>query len=164
MEKKKTKKAVLICLAILLTALTAFSGLGLASAVKEMRHEGLTYSQWYEGSVNGYYACLLVLILCVCLTAAAWIAVFKNPPRSVSRSGLTFLKACVCVFAIAACAFTFLAFWARAEWRQAAEMNVEGLTYYIRVFWRYRIGAMLSIFGCLTAVYQWLRRRKLPRR
>ena len=59
----KRRHWLLIAIAAAL-ALTALSLLCLFDAVREMIHEGLTYSQWYESAIAGFFIALQTLIGC----------------------------------------------------------------------------------------------------
>ncbi len=75
MGDRRVKRILLIIATVLVFLLFAFAAAALSYTVKEMRHEGLTYSQWYESSIFAFYSCLvftvafsiLLVYLLICL-------------------------------------------------------------------------------------------------
>lgn len=71
---KKRSRALKIALAVVVTiAQVLFTG-AMLMAYQEMRHEGATYSQWYEGSIKGFYGSVVWFMAVTPLFAAAWRA------------------------------------------------------------------------------------------
>ena len=53
-QKQKRIKTAALILAIFFTILALLSFGALWYSYRDMQHEGLTYSQWYEGSVAAF--------------------------------------------------------------------------------------------------------------
>ena len=75
MSDRRVKRILLIIAIVLVFLLFVFAAAALSYTYKEMRHEGLTYSQWYESSIFVFYSCLvftvsfsiLLVYLLICL-------------------------------------------------------------------------------------------------
>ncbi len=143
-KKQKIIKTTALILAILLTLLTLLSFSALWYSYQEMRHEGLTYSQWYEGSIAGFYSCQFITVLIVSLAAAAWIVFFRKPNRQLSPGTQRFLKIAFFGLIPVACALLVLTYVSRGELKAAQEACVEGLPLYIKTFGKYRVAALLA--------------------
>lgn len=156
-KQKRIKTAALI-LAVLLTLLTAGSVFALRYTYGEMRHEGLTYSQWYEGSVAGFYSCQFFAVLTAGLTAAAWYLFFRKPERrELSPGRKRLLKILLCILIPAALGLVILALVSRGEMKAAQAAYAEGLAAYISAYGKYRVAALLS---CEALGAVWFMQRK----
>ncbi len=132
-------------MAILFTLLALLSLGALWYSYREMRHEGLTYSQWYEGSIAGFYSCQLITVLIISLAAAAWAVFFRKPEqRQLSPGKRRFLKIAFFALIPIACALVILTVISGKEMKAAQEAYAEGLPAYIKTFGKYRVAALLS--------------------
>ena len=107
---KKRKMVVIITIITTVLEMCALSAL--LFSIREMNHEGLTYSQWYEGSIYGFYSCLLVMIVTTSLFLASWIPLFRGgKARNASKAAAwtQALKTVSVAFAILTVAFAILA-------------------------------------------------------
>lgn len=144
-KKQKRIKTAALILAILFTLLTLLSFGALWYSYRDMRHEGLTYSQWYEGSIAGFYSCQLITVLIVSLTAAAWIVFFrKSEQRQLSPGKRRFLKIAFFALIPIACALVILTFVSKNEMKAAQAAYAEDLPAYIKTYGKYRVAALLS--------------------
>ena len=62
-NKKKKYRIIKAVLAALLTLAEVFIAGAMISAYGEMCHERLTYSQWYEGSVQSFYRSIVLFLV-----------------------------------------------------------------------------------------------------
>lgn len=132
-------------MAILATVLLLLGMLALSQSAREMRHEGLTYSQWYEDSIYGFYTCMMVVVACTGLCAALWI-VWARAGRAWlanARPGPMKVGPAICV------ALTILlTAWAivrRGMIHQAASEGAEALEPYIRAYGNTRVLALIAL-------------------
>ena len=72
-NKKKKARAIKAALAVLMTLAELLFAGAMLSAYREMCHEGLTYSQWYEGSIQGFYSSVAWFLGVTLPFIAAWI-------------------------------------------------------------------------------------------
>ena len=153
----KRRHWLLIAIAAAL-ALTALSLLCLFDAVREMIHERLTYSQWYEGTIYGYYGWLLIVAALAGIALGCWIGWLfaARPLPAPGKRGRTVLGILCAVFLLLTVFFVFRSFASHGEIRQAAEANVECLAPYIEAYVQNRLWALLSleaaVFSLLPAV------------
>ena len=151
-----------------MTALTVLSTLVFALSIgvldyslKEMRHERLTYSQWYEGSVNSVYSSVMLVIVAFSLCAAAWFFLFHKKKQGKDKSArrrvsLIFLL----VFGLMSALFVVVAVGKYRELEMARERVEEVLLYYIHQFGKYRLLSLLSIEGAVVSLVSFLTERK----
>ena len=140
-------------LAILFTLLTLISFGALWYSYQEMLHEGLTYSQWYEGSIAGFYSCQFITVLIVSLAAAAWIIFLRKPNRHLSPGMRRFLKIAFLGLILIACALFILTFISGREMKAAQEAYADGLPAYIKAYGKYRVAALLSCEALATSAF-----------
>ncbi len=144
-QKQKRIKTAALILAILFTILALLSFGALWYSYRDMQHEGLTYSQWYEGSVAGFYSCQLITVLVVSLAAAAWIFFFRKPEqRQLSPGKRRFLRIAFFALIPVACALVILTIVSGKDMKAAQEAYAEGLPAYIKTYGKYRVAALLS--------------------
>ena len=144
-QKQKRIKTAALILAILFTILALLSFGALWYSYRDMQHEGLTYSQWYEGSVAAFYSCQLMTVLIVSLAAAAWIVFFRKPEqRQLSPGKRRFLRIAFFALIPIACALVILTIVSGNEMKAAQEAYAEGLPAYIKAYGKYRVAALLS--------------------
>ena len=146
MKNGKTKRVIFLVLFVLFTLLTGLSILALHYAAKEMNHEGLTYSQWYEGTIYGYYGWLLVFIALAGIALGCWIGWFfaARPLPALGKRSRTMLWILCAVFLLLTLFFVFRSFASHGEIQRAAEVNVDSLAPYIESYGRNRLWALLS--------------------
>ena len=130
----KRRHWLLIAIAAAL-ALTALSLLCLFDAVREMIQERLTYSQWYESAIAGFFIALQTLIGCsgaVIVFSLLWF--YSKRPRFDTR-WVSSLKAGTCGgFALITCGLTLWAVASHRTLTEATASGVESLAPYIRSF------------------------------
>lgn len=143
-KKQKWIKTATLILAIFFTLLTLLSFGALCYSYQEMRHEGLTYSQWYEGSIEGFYSCQLFTVLIVSLTAVTWIVFFRKPEQRLSPEKRRLLKTTFFSLIPVAFALVVLTLISRKEMKAAQNAYAEGLPTYIKAYGQYRVAALLS--------------------
>ena len=144
-KKQKRIKTTALVLAVLFTLLAFLSFGALWYSYREMQHEGLTYSQWYEGSISGFYSCQLITVLILSLAAAAWIVFFRKPERrQLSPGKRRFLKIAFFALIPVACALVVLTLVSRNEMKAAQAAYAEGLPAYVKAYGKYRVAALLS--------------------
>ncbi len=144
-KKQKWIKTATLILAVLFTLLTLLSFGALWYSYRDMRHEGLTYSQWYEGSIMGFYSCQLITVLIASLAAAAWAVFFRKPEQQrLSPGKRRFLKITFFALIPVACALVILTIVSGKEMKAAQDAYAEGLPAYIKAYGQYRVAALLS--------------------
>ncbi len=155
-------------LGIIIAIITTMSEVCVLSAllfsIREMNHEGLTYSQWYEGSIYGFYSCLLVTIVTTSLFLASWISLFRGgKAKNVSKAAAwtQALKTVSIAFAILTAAFVILAAVRYNAIETAAKENVECLEPYIRSYGNSLVYALLSFEAGLASVFGWRKAAKI---
>ena len=148
-KKKKWNTAMLIVFSVLATVLEAFSLFAVLLSAREMKHEGLTYSQWYEGSIYSFYFWLIVAVICSGLFLAAWYMLLfrKRKQDAANPDGkskyarkllLITFAALTLIFACESVAF-------RIETNRAYAANVECLAPYIMRFGKCLTAAVVSL-------------------
>lgn len=142
----------LLIAAIAATALTALAALGLAVSAREMIHEGLTYSQWYEGAIAGFYNVLQALIGCSGAAIILWMLWrYSKRPRVDTRE-IALVKAGICgALALIACGLVLWAVVSRRALNEAAASGVESLAPYIKTFGLSRSAAQAALEATLIA-------------
>ena len=147
MNNAKTKRGIFIFLSILFTLLTGLSIFALHYAAKEMRHEALTYSQWYEGTIYGYYGWLLIVAALAGIALGCWAGwlLTARPLPAPGKRGRTVLGILCAVFLLLTVFFVFRSFVSHGEIRRATETNVECLAPYIEAYGQNRLWALLSL-------------------
>ena len=158
MTNAKTKQTIFLLLSVFFTLLVFLSALGLGYAAKEMNHEGLTYSQWYESTIYGYYGWLLIFIALAGIALGCWIGWFfaARPLPALGKRGRMVLGILCAVFLLCTLFFVFLSFASHGEIQRVAEVNVDSLAPYIEAYGQNRLWALLSleaaVFSILPAV------------
>ena len=158
MKNAKTKRTILLLLSVFFTLLVFFAALGLGYAAKEMHHEALTYSQWYEGTIYGYYGWLLIFIALAGIALGCWIGWFfaARPLPALGKRGRTVLKVLCAIFQLCMLFFVFRSFASHGKIQRAAEVNADSLAPYIESYGQNRLWALLSleaaVFSLLPAV------------
>ncbi len=137
--KKKWK----IAAAVIMTMLEALSVAALCYAVRDMRHEGLTYSQWYEASIYGFYGCLLITAAVTGLMIASWVFLLRKEKGNRANRKRVY-GILTTVFFFLAAAFLILAAVRHGEIGRAAADNVECLEPYIRAYGNSLVCALLA--------------------
>ena len=147
MKNAKTKRGIFLVLSVLFTLLTGLSVFALHYAAKEMHHEGLTYSQWYEGTIYGYYGWLLIFIALAGIALGCWAGwvLTTRPLPAPGKRGRTALKILCAIFLLFTVFFVFRSFASHGEIRRATETNVECLAPYIEAYGQNRLWALLSL-------------------
>ena len=144
-KKQKIIKTTALILAILFTLLTLLSFGALWYSYQDMQHEGLTYSQWYEGSIAGFYSSQFMTVLILSLAVTAWIVFFRKPgTRQLSPGKKRFLKIALFALIPITCALVILTFISGRDMKAAQEALAEDLPAYIRAYGQYRVAALLS--------------------
>ena len=140
--------------------LTALSVLCLFDAAREMIHEGLTYSQWYESAIAGFFIVLQTLIGCSGAVIVFSILWFYSKRPGFDTRRVSPLKAGTCgVFALISCGLTL---WAVASYRTLTEVTasgVESLAPYIRSFGISRSAVQTALEATLIFGIAWLKRK-----
>ena len=158
MKNAKTRRTIFLLLSVFFTLLVFLSALGLGYAAKEMNHEALTYSQWYEGTIYGYYGWLLIVAALAGIALGCWIGWLftARPLPAPGKRARTVLGILCAVYLLLTVFFVFRSFASHGEIRQAAEANVECLAPYIEAYGQNRLWALLSleaaVFSLLPAV------------
>ena len=129
------------------TLLLIVAAVILSQAWREMHHEGLTYSQWYEGTIYVYYRWLLIVAALAGIALGCWIGwVFTaRPLPAPGIRGKTALKILCAIFLLFTVFFVFRSFVSHGEIRRATETNVECLAPYIEAYGQNRLWALLSL-------------------
>ena len=144
------------------TLLLIVAAVILSQALREMHHEGLTYSQWYEGSIYGYYYALLLMIaaagiwLAACLHALGVSAIRKvrgEPWRKV-------LGAMGIFFSCLALGMIVLAVIRHGNIQRAVAENAEGVAGNIRMYGKSLVAALVSVEAAIACLTGWLKNRK----
>lgn len=86
MKYKRWLTICLICAAALTTLLSLLLIGAAAQIHREMLHEGLTQSQWYESAVRSYRSCSLSAGGAVLATLALWLAALLRMRRAKKAS------------------------------------------------------------------------------
>ena len=158
MKNAKAKRGMLLFLSVLFTLLTVVSIFALRYAAEEMRHEALTYSQWYEGTIYGYYGCLMIVCALAGIALGCWAGwlLTARPVPAPGKRGRAALGVLFAVFLLLALFFVFRSIASYGEIGRAAEANVECLAPYIEAYGRNRLWALLSLeaaaFSLLPAI------------
>lgn len=85
MKRNRRHPVWLIALAVLMTLLAVLLAEMAAFAHREMLHEGLTQSQWYEGAIRSARHWRRAAALAVLAAAALWLAVPLRRHRIAKR-------------------------------------------------------------------------------
>ncbi len=152
-----------IIIIIMTAILEVCSVSALAFAIREMNHEGLTYSQWYEGSIYGFYSSLLVTIVTTSLFLASWIPLLRGRRARDAGKAAAWtraLKTLSIAFAILTVAFAVLASVRYSAIGTAERENVECLEPYIRSYGNSLVYALLSFEAGLASVFGWRKAAK----
>ena len=158
MTNAKTKQTIFLLLSIFFTLLVFLSALGLGYAAKEMNHERLTYSQWYEGTIYVYYGWLLIVAALAGIALGCWAGwvLTTRPLPAPGKRGRTVLGILCAVFLLCTLFFVFRSFASHGEIQRVAEVNVDSLAPYIEAYGQNRLWALLSleaaVFSILPAV------------
>lgn len=148
---------IALIVALMLTTLTA---LGLLASAREMIHEGLTYSQWYEGAIAGFFGALQVLIGCsgaVILILMLWI--YSKRPRDDTDRALP-LKTVICgTLALITCGLVLWTVVSHRTLNEAAASGVESLAPYIKTFGLSRSAAQAALEATVIAGIARLKRK-----
>ena len=147
MKNAKTKRGIFLVLSVLFTLLTCLSVFALHYAAEEMNHEGLTYSQWYEGTIYVYYGWLLIVAALAGIALGCWAGwvLTTRPLPAPGKRGKTALGILCAVFLMLTVFFVFRSFASHGEIGRAAETNVECLAPYIEAYGQNRLWALLSL-------------------
>ncbi|MBR5109411.1 MAG: hypothetical protein IK099_04380 [Clostridia bacterium] len=159
-----SKKRIWVAVAAVFTAIleTALIG-GLVYNIREMNHEALTYSQWYEGSIYGVYSSLLVVIAVTGLLLAAWVALFRSFRKKSGRKtrvGKRLPGILFAVFTLLTAAFILLSAVRHGEIGRAEEEKVECLAPYIKAFGNCLVFSLLSFEAAAASLIALLKRNK----
>ena len=162
---KKYKRTFLFILAAALTLSEILAAVGLAYAVREMRREALTYSQWYEGSLENVYRSVFLVLAVGGLMAGVWLSLFLKPRESpMTAKWRGCLRICFCVCAAAAVILVFSAGFIREQLLSARAKNQEGITYYIRTLGQCRILALIALDGAVGSLWALLRGKEITKK
>ena len=159
---EKTKRLIFFILAIPTTAFMLLSVSALTYAVRDMRHEGLTYSQWYEGSIRAYYLWLSVFLMNMGLCIAAWITALRRLRPHESKRDWMARRRAFHVMALLSAAlggvFAYSAFRRNVDMLNAAG-QVEALAPYIHAYESRRVCTLLSLEGFFFSLFGLVRSR-----
>ncbi len=157
-KKQKRIKTAALVLAILFTLLSLLSFGALWYSYRDMLHESLSYSQWYEGSIAGFYSCQFMTVLIVSLAATAWTVFFRKPDRQLSPGKKRFLRIAFFALIPITCALVILTFVSGNDLKAAQEACAEGLPGSIKACGQYRVAALLSCEALAAAAFAQSRR------
>lgn len=153
MKNVKAKRAVFLSLSILFTLLAILAAFGLSYAAREMAHEGLTYSQWYEGTISTYYGWLRILTAVIGLCLCCWCGfVFSVRPFPRLKKGARItLKIIFILCLLLTCLFVFRSFSSHA-YLQAMEAQAESLAPYIETYGQNRLWALIALEAAVFSI------------
>ena len=162
MAQNKRKRRALIALTVLVTLLWALAILGAVYAGREMRHEGLTYSQWYEDSVDAWYR---ALVLCVLTFGAVLccLAALLGAGRRLPRCGPRGRKLLWGALALGLAGFCFFALRAGQGHRLVMEnraLQTESLEPFLRFRGRNALGALVCLETAAALLWALKKRRQ----
>lgn len=155
MKKNRIGKALHWAAAILMTGRSVLYIGATEYAYREMRHEGLTYSQWYEGAIDGFYGMLMLAIPAVSLCAVVWYFLLRKrrtQPVQRSRMKKNVSRALACAFAVLTAVLFAAALKDKAGIARAAAENAECLAPYIESYGQSRVAALLSLEALLLSL------------
>lgn len=164
---QKRSRRLKIALAAIMTAAELLFICMMLFAYKEMRHEGATYSQWYEGSIAGFYGSVVWLLAVTLPFIAAWHVLIRDLRGmktwrripAIERSGAVFLAF---MFAFLACMFGYDKAKTALEYAQAA--NSEALAWNYESVGRYKVLMMLSAQGYALSLAAMIKASRAARR
>lgn len=166
-QKSKKGRLITVLLFAAAVAMTLLAQLHLGAlwyAYRDMRHEGLTYSQWYEGSISGYYGILMLTIVAVQLAAAVWFAFVRRVrgPRVHAKKPVKTgaAKAVCAVFAVLAAAALWRMIDRQNAYAYALTQNHDAYAGYIKWIGQARIAALLAGEGFALSLLRLLRLRR----
>lgn len=157
----------LIAAVVLTTVLETASIGGLVYATREMNHEALTYSQWYEGSIYGFYNVILAVIAMTGLFLAAWFTLlrsFRKESGKKARVGKRSLGILSAVFTLLTAVFILLAAVRHGEISKEAGENVECLAPYIKAFGNCLVFSLVSFEAAVASLLALLKRSNAKER
>lgn len=158
-KKQKRIKTAALILAILFTLLSLLSFGALWYTYRDMLHESLSYSQWYEGSISGFYSCQFMTILIVSLAAVAWTVFFRKPGRrQLSPGKKRFLRIAFFALIPITCALVILTLISGNDLKAAQEACAESLPGSIKAYGQYRVSTLLSCEALAAAAFAQSRR------
>ena len=156
-EKTNARKTGKVIAVIVTTMLAAASFGALVYAVREMKHEGLTYSQWYEGSIRGFYSCLLITLVFLGLFLFALAALLRKK-NGGGRERL--MRVLVVFFTVLTLAFAVLSAVRHGNAVRAAGEGAECLEPYIRDTGNSLVCALVSLEAGIASFFGWKRAAK----
>ena len=163
MKTGKKGKLALGVAAVIVSLAELTLAVGLHFSYKEMQHERLTYSQWYDGALASFFDILLLFIVSTALCAGLWYFFIRRPrplsPEKIKsrKRVLPFLCAALGGTAIW---FTVKSFLAYGELLYAQEQVFEGIPGYILAYNAARLPALLAVLGLIIALIALVSARK----
>ena len=159
--RQKAKRRLLVWLAVLASAGAVLLCAAAAVAWQEMTHEGLTNSQWYQGSIESFSLAWLYAALAVQAALMLWYRVArglaKRPHKSAARHSAFWLMLCWTLTAVTVLMSVFAVQCWHMLMRAAGSEHVCGA---VAAFGRARNGWILAAELCALAWLGWLRQRK----
>ncbi len=155
-----------ICLfsgVITMTLLEIGSICALVYSAREMNHEALTYSQWYEGCIYGFYRCLLAFIAATGLFLTVWIILIcrlKKSSLKKKTSRKRFSSVLFAVFTVLTVVFVLLTIVRHRELESATQENVECLAPYIKAYGNSQVFSLVTFELAAASLFVWLRKRR----
>lgn len=157
------KQIFLFFCVITMTLLEIGSICALVYSAHEMNHEALTYSQWYEGCIYGFYGCLLAFIAVTGLFLTVWIILIcrlkKNSPEK-KLPGKRLSSGLFAVFTILTVIFVLLTIVRHRELESATQENVECLAPYIKAYGNSQVFSLVTFELAAASLFVWLRKRR----
>lgn len=157
-ETNRGKRIAAVLAACAATVLEVAVICVLTASWREMHHEGLTYSQWYEDSIYGFYSMLRIALVITGIWAAAclhMLSVFRGRSWAFPERGRRICAVLCAVFAVLSAAMLVLALIRQGAVRQAVAERAEMLEGYIRAYGGSLTAALAFLEAAAAAWLGW---------